>query len=45
MLQWGQDLPSANIGFENMGALSAVIQDEVRAVRVILVGIRTFVRA
>ena len=23
MLQWGQDLPSANIGFENMRALSA----------------------
>jgi hypothetical protein len=23
VLQWGQDLPSANIGFENMGMLSA----------------------
>ena len=23
MLQWGQDLPSANSGFENMRALSA----------------------
>jgi hypothetical protein len=23
VLQWGQDLPLANIGFENMGVLSA----------------------